>query len=126
MIFISVVLREDTHRMDEVVPVRRVDRRILSEAQELCKFLRNPMLHAEIVIEDDEDDFRFVVMIPARWEFKIGGEKNAVDDWIHAYIVPEEEENSRGGEEKSENYFAITQQSISQYRTALGTSSMLL
>ena len=74
--------------MDEVVPVLRVDRRILSEAQELCEFLGNRMLHAEIMIEDDENDFRFVVMIPCGHEFEIGGEKNAVDDCIHASIVP--------------------------------------
>ena len=74
--------------MDEVVPVLRVDRRILSEAQELCEFLRNLMLHAEIVIKDDEDDFRFIVMIPCGHEFEIGGEKNAVDDCIHVSIVP--------------------------------------
>ena len=72
--------------MDEIVPVRRVDSRILSEAQESCEIFRDPFLGAEIVIEDDENDFRFIVMIPCRHEFEIGGEKNAVDDVVHVWF----------------------------------------
>ncbi len=72
--------------MDEIVPVRRVDSRILSEAQELCKFLGNLMLGTEIVIEDDENDFRFIVMIPCGHEFKIGGDEVVVDDVVHVRV----------------------------------------
>ena len=74
--------------MDKIVPVRRVDSRILSVAQEFCEIFRDHLFGAGEMIEDDENNFRFVVMIPTGREFKIGGEKIRVDDCIHASIVP--------------------------------------
>ena len=69
MIFILVVLREFTKTVNEIVPVRRVDCCVLRVAEELCEIFRNHLFGTEEVIEDDENDFRFVVVIPTGREF---------------------------------------------------------
>jgi hypothetical protein len=74
--------------MDEIVQVRRVDSCILGVTEELCEIFRDHLFGAGEMIEDDENDFRFVVMIPTGREFKIGGDEIVVDDCIHASIVP--------------------------------------
>ena len=71
--------------MDKIVPVRRVDCCVLSVAQEFCEIFRDHLFGAGEMIEDDENDFRFVVMIPTGREFQIGGDEIVVDD--HASIV---------------------------------------
>ena len=86
MIFISVVLLEHASSVFEIDPIVEIDRRIRSDAQEFRCFFRDDGFACEFVIEDDENDFRFVVMIQTAGEFEIVGE--IVSAVYHASIVP--------------------------------------
>jgi hypothetical protein len=73
--------------VNEIVPILRVDSCILGVTEELCEIFRDHLFGACEMIEDDENDFRFIVMIPCGHEFEIGGDEIRVDDCIHASIV---------------------------------------
>jgi hypothetical protein len=59
----------------EIDPIVEIDRRIRSDAQVFRCFFRDDGFACEFVVEDDENDFRFVVMIPTGREFQIGGDE---------------------------------------------------